>query len=77
LVSRLRAGAWPGGVVVSVVVIGQSLDRTAGTSGLTTTTNGLRRIDIVDEEFLGDQPQPCPALERSAALHTRMKDLPA
>jgi hypothetical protein len=35
---------------------GRSPDRAAGTSGLTTTTNGLRRIDIVDEEFLGDLP---------------------
>jgi hypothetical protein len=62
------------GVVVSVVVIGQSPDRTAGTTGLTTTTNGLRRIDIADKEFLDHQPQPCPALKRSTALHTRMKD---
>jgi len=44
------------GGVVSVVVIGPFPDRAAGTSGLTTTTNGLRRIDIVDEGFLGDPP---------------------
>jgi hypothetical protein len=31
---------------------GQDLHRAAGTSGPTTTTNGLRRIDIVEEEFL-------------------------
>ena len=73
-VSRLRAGAGPGGVVMSVVVIGHSPDRAAVLLALTTTTNGSRRIDIVDEEFLGDQPQPCPALEQSAALHTRMTD---
>jgi hypothetical protein len=54
------------GVVVNVMVIGRSPDRTVGTSCLITTTNGFRRIDIADEEFLGDQPQRCPALERSA-----------
>jgi hypothetical protein len=54
------------GVVVSVVVIDQSPDRGAGASGLTTTTNDPHRIDTVDEEFFGDQPQPSPAQFASA-----------
>jgi hypothetical protein len=35
------------------MVIGRSPDRSAGTSGLTNTTNGLRPIDIVDKNFSG------------------------
>jgi hypothetical protein len=61
--------------MVSVVVIGRSPDRAAGTSGLTITTNGLRRIDIVDEEFRGDRPQSSPALERCAALHRAVAEV--